>query len=185
MLSGGDEYGRSQRGNNNAYCQDNEISWLSWQRTPQEDAQTEFTARLIAFRREHPIFRRPKFFQGREVRGAGVKDIMWLNPGGQEMSDAEWGRHFVKTLGVLFCGDALDVRDWHGTPITDDTFLMLLNASHEPVDFMLPKNAGQRWSVVLDTKDERGFPDPQPEHASGERLTLTERSLMLLCRRAK
>ena len=184
MLCGGDEYGRTQQGNNNAYCQDNEISWFKWDRTPEEDAQTEFTARLIAFRRDHPIFRRPKFFQGREVRGAGVKDIMWLNPGGQEMGDEEWGTHFVKTLGVLLCGDALDVRDWRGQPITDDTFLMLLNAAHDPVEFVLPDQAAQRWAAVLDTSDERGFLDPQPEHAAGEKLTLASRSFVLLCRSA-
>ncbi|MGB8169303.1 MAG: glycogen debranching enzyme GlgX, partial [Chthoniobacteraceae bacterium] len=182
MLCGGDEYGRTQQGNNNAYCQDNELSWFSWERTPEEDAQTEFTTRLIALRRDHPIFRRPKFFQGREVRGAGVKDIMWLNPGGQEMGDEEWGTFFVKTLGVLLSGDALDVRDWHGRPVTDDTFLMLLNASHEPVDFTLSNRAASRWSVILDTADERGFLDPQPEHDAGATLSLAERSFVLLRR---
>ena len=180
MLCGGDEYGRTQQGNNNAYCQDNEISWLSWKREPHEDAQTDFTARLIAFRREHPIFRRPKFFQGREVRGTGVKDLVWLNPGGSEMSDDEWGTHFVKTLGVMLGGDAPDVRDWHGQPITDDTFLMLLNASHNDIDFVLPNQAAQRWATVLDTADERGFLDPQPENDAGKKLALAGRSFALL-----
>ncbi len=184
MLCGGDEYGRTQQGNNNAYCQDNEISWLIWQRPPEEDAQTEFTARLIALRREHPIFRRPKFFQGRKLRGADVKDVMWLNPAGQEMSDEEWNSHSVKTLGVLLSGDALDVRDWHGQPITDDTFLMLLNASHEPIDFVLRDRGAKSWCVVLDTADERGFPDQQPEHAAGEKRVLTARSFVLMRRRA-
>ena len=180
MLCGGDEYGRTQQGNNNAYCQDNEISWLSWKREPHEDAQTDFTARLIAFRRAHPIFRRPKFFQGREVRGTGVKDLVWLTPGGSEMSDEEWGTHFVKTLGVMLCGDAPDVRDWHGQPITDDTFLMLLNASHNDIDFVLPNQAAQRWATVLDTADERGFLDPQPENDAGKKLALAGRSFALL-----
>jgi len=182
MLCGGDEYGRSQQGNNNAYCQDNETSWLSWQRKPEEDSQTEFTARLIAFRREHPIFRRPKFFQGREVRGAGVKDLVWLNPAGNEMSDEEWGTSFVKTLGVLLCGDTLDVRDWRDQPITDETFLMLLNASHEAIDFTLPNQAAQRWGLVLDTADERGFVEPGAEHPAGEKLSLSGRSFVLLRR---
>ena len=184
MLGGGDEYGRTQQGNNNAYCQDNEISWHTWEHTPEEQAQAAFTARLIAFRREHPIFRRPKFFQGREVRGAGVKDLVWLNPGGQEMNDDEWGTHFVKTLGMLLSGEALDVRDWHGEPIKDDTFLMLLNASPDAVDFVLPNHAAQRWAVVLETADERGFLDPQPEHPAGEKLPLAGRSLALLRRLA-
>jgi len=182
MLCGGDEYGRTQQGNNNAYCQDNEISWFSWQRKPEEEAQTDFTARLIALRREHPIFRRPKFFQGREVRGAGVKDIMWLNAGGQEMSEEEWGTHFVKTLGVLLCGDVLDVRDWHGEPITDDTFLILFNASHEAITFVLPNHAAKRWAIVLNTADERGFIVPQPKRGAGKKLSLVGRSIVLLRR---
>jgi glycogen operon protein len=182
MLCGGDEYGRTQQGNNNAYCQDNEISWFAWKRTPEQEAQTEFTARLIALRREHPIFRRPKFFQGREVRGKGVKDIMWLNPGGGEMSDEEWGTHFVKTLGVLLSGDTPDVRDWHGRPVKDDTFLLLFNAAHDPIDFTLPARPSQRWVTVIDTSDERGFPDPSPELAAGEKLPLRERSFVLMRR---
>ena len=184
MLCGGDEYGRTQQGNNNAYCQDNEISWLKWERTAEEDAQTDFTARLIALRRGHPIFRRPKFFQGRKVRGKDVKDVMWLKPDGQEMGDEEWDAHFVKTVGVLLSGDALDVRDWRGQPVKDDTFLMLLNASHEPIEFVLPDRSAKRWSVVLDTADERGFPEPEPEHDAGKRLPLAERSFVLLRRRA-
>jgi glycogen operon protein len=182
MLCGGDEFGRTQNGNNNAYCQDNEISWFSWERSPEQDAQAEFTAKLISFRTEHPIFRRPKFFQGREVRGAGVKDIMWLTPGGGEMTDEEWGAPFVKTLGVMLCGDSIDVRDWRGEPITDDTFLMLLNASHEPVKFTLPNHAVKRWAVVMDTAEEKSFLEPQPRYAAGFELALRERSFVLLQR---
>ncbi|WP_395744816.1 glycogen debranching protein GlgX [Prosthecobacter sp.] len=182
MICGGDEYGRTQQGNNNAYCQDNEISWLSWKRTAEEDAQMEFTAKLIAFRRQHPIFRRPKFFYGRKVRGVDVKDIMWLNPLGQEMNDDEWNTHFVKTLGVLLYGDVHDVRDWHGMPVHDDTFLMLLNASHQQVDFTLPNYAVQRWAVVLDTVSEKGFLDTPVEHDAGTVLPLPERCFVLLRR---
>lgn len=139
MLCGGDEYGRTQKGNNNAYCQDNEISWFNWRRTPEQDRRWNSPLVWIALRREHPTFRRPKLFHGRSVRGAGVKDIVWLNPGGQEMDGcSEWGTHFVKTIGVLLCGEALDVRNWHGQSMRDETFLMLLNASHEPVEFVLP-----------------------------------------------
>ncbi|WP_395740942.1 glycogen debranching protein GlgX [Prosthecobacter sp.] len=182
MLCGGDEYGRTQNGNNNAYCQDNEISWFKWDRTHEEMSLTDFTRRLIALRREHPTFRRPKFFYGRKVRGAGVKDIMWLNPAGQEMSDEEWGTHFVKTLGVLLWGDSHDVRDWHGAPMHDDTFLMLLNASHLPVDFVLPNHIASRWSLILDTNLETGFLDTPTEHPAETKLTLTERSFLLLRR---
>ncbi len=182
MLCGGDEYGRTQQGNNNAYCQDNEISWLNWKRTPEEQAQTDFTARLIAFRRKHPIFRRPKFFYGRKVRGADVKDIMWLNPLGREMNDDEWTTHFVKTLGVLLSGEAQDVRDWHGTPVRDDTFLMLLNASHQPVDFTLPNYNAQRWEIVMDTASETGFLDVPAGYDAGVKLPLPERCFVLLRR---
>jgi glycogen operon protein len=180
MICGGDEYGRTQRGNNNAYCQDNELSWFSWKRTPDEEIQTEFTARLIALRREHPIFRRPKFFLGRKVRGADVKDILWLNPAGQEMNDDEWGTHFVKTLGVQLSGDALDVRNWDGEPITDDTFLMLFNAAHEPVEFALPGAAPVQWMAVINTTEEGGFVENGAPQEPGDRLPLTPYSFMLL-----
>ncbi len=182
MLCGGDEYGRTQQGNNNAYCQDNEISWFKWDRTPEEEAQTDFVSRLIRLRRDHPVFRRPKFFQGREVRGAGIKDINWLNPTGREMGDEEWGTHFVKTLGVLLCGETMDVRNWEGEPVKDETFLMLFNASHEPVEFTLPNTVTHRWAVVIDTTDERGFPEPQPEHEAGTQFHLRERSFVLMRR---
>jgi isoamylase len=103
MLLGGDEFGRTQNGNNNAYCQDNEISWFSWQRRDSE--LFEFTKRLIAFRKQHPVFRRPKFFQGKRVRGSETKDVMWFNPGGNEMSDEEWESPFARCLGMLVSGD--------------------------------------------------------------------------------
>ena len=182
MLCGGDEYGRTQRGNNNAYCQDNEISWTVWDRTPDERRQEEFVARLAKLREGHPIFRRPKFFQGRKLRGSDVKDILWLNPGGSEMNDDEWGTHFVKSVGVLLNGDAIDVHDWHGNPIRDDTFLLLLNASHEPVDFVLPGNGGQYWEKVLDTQDESGFVAEGGRTAADEALPLGDRSLVVLRR---
>jgi len=105
---------------------------------------------------------------------------MWLNPGGVEMSDEEWGMHYVKTVGVLLCGDALDVRDWQGAPITDDTFLMLLNASPDEVAFTLPNHVVQRWVVVIDTADESGFPEPAPEHEGGSAFRLFPRHFCLL-----
>jgi glycogen operon protein len=117
MLSGGDEFARTQKGNNNVYCQDNELSWFSWERTPAEHAQTEFVARLIRFRKEHPVFRRPKFFQGRPIRGLGIKDIMWLSPSGKEMSDEEWNSGYARSIGVLLSGQTMDIRDSRGQPI--------------------------------------------------------------------
>lgn len=182
MICAGDEYGRTQGGNNNAYCQDNEISWHQWERTEEENAQADFTTSLITLRREHPVFRRPKFFHGRKVRGAGVKDITWLNPGGKEMSDEEWGTHFVKTLGVQLCGEAMDIRDWQGMPVKDDTFLMLLNASHEQIEFVLPKPASKKWALVFDTSDEGGFSESQPKQKGGSVYHLAERSFAVLRR---
>lgn len=182
MLCGGDEYGRTQGGNNNAFCQDNEVSWLAWERTEEERLQQDFTSRLITLRKLHPTFRRAKFFQGRKVRGVGVKDIVWLSPTGNEMTDEEWATHYVKTVGVLLCGDALDIRDWFCEPVTDDTFLMLLNASHLAVDFTLPPQPEREWTRVMDTMEEPSFLDPQPKHAPGSVVALAPRSFVLLSR---
>ncbi len=133
MLCGGDEYGRSQDGNNNAYCQDNELSWLSWERLPWQQQQENFTAKLIHFRHAHPIFRRPKFFQGRKIRGMEAKDLLWFNADGSEMTDEHWNRSFIRCIGVVLAGFAEDIRDYYGKAIHDDTFMLLFNGHHEPV----------------------------------------------------
>ena len=143
MLCGGDEYGRTQGGNNNAYCQNNEISWLSWERDADAERLTNYVAGLIHLRREHPIFRRPKFFQGRKIRGSDVKDIMWFSTSGSEMSDEEWGVSYIRCVGMMLSGDAIDVRDYKGDPITDNTYLLLCNAHHEGVQFVLPGLRGR------------------------------------------
>ncbi len=182
MICGGDEFARTQRGNNNAYCQDNEISWFSWERTPEQEQQVEFVARLTRLRHEHPIFRRPKFFQGRKLRGSDVKDILWLNPGGTEMTDEEWGTHFVKTLGVMLNGDSIDVRDWHGKPVRDHTFLLLFNASHEQIDFVLPGEPDKEWLLIINTAEETGFVEPGDPIPGGEAFALTGYSFVLLQR---
>jgi len=179
MLCGGDECGRTQRGNNNAYCQDNELSWTHWDWDEHGRRLHEYTARLIHFRREHPIFRRPKFFQGRKIRGSEIKDIMWFNPGGEEMSDEEWSTNYVRTLGMLLCGDTIDVRDEHGEPIRDDTFLMLINSHHEPVKFTLPGEQDVNWELLLDTRLEEGFQAEREARGAGEEFDLTARSLTL------
>ncbi len=116
MLTAGDEFARTQDGNNNAYCQDNELSWLSWERTEEQEQLLQFTRQLIAFRRDHPVFRRPKFFQGRRIRGSEIKDVMWFNPGGNEMTDEEWTSPFVRSLGMLLSGDSIDVLELRGHP---------------------------------------------------------------------
>jgi isoamylase len=136
MLAGGDERGRSQNGNNNAYCQDNEISWLNWTRDEKQNQFLEFTRKLISFRKVHPVFRRPKFFQGRRIRGSEIRDVMWFNPGGSEMSEEEWASPFVRCIGMLLSGDTIDVLSFEGEPIRDDTFLLLINAHYEPIPFV-------------------------------------------------
>ena len=179
MLSHGDECGRTQKGNNNAYCQDNELSWIHWDWDIHAQQLLEFTSQLIHFRRKHPIFRRPKFFQGRKIRGSEVKDIMWFNPGGIEMSDEEWTTGFVRTLGMLLSGNTIDVQDEYGELIRDDTFLLLCNAFHEAVNFVLPGEAQIRWELILDTQDESGFLKTPVGSAAGDAFELAGRSLYL------
>jgi len=146
MICGGDEMGRTQRGNNNAYCQDNEISWVDWNLSKPQQALLAFTKSLIALRQQHPVFRRRRFFQGRRIRGTEVKDISWLRPDGKEMTDEDWGKGYVRCLGVRLDGHAIEEKDSKGKPLLDETFLMLLNAHHEPRPFTLPAHKrGVRW----------------------------------------
>jgi glycogen operon protein len=154
MLTAGDEMGRTQRGNNNAYCQDNEISWLHWDVTPEQESLLKFTRRLIRLRLEQPVLKRRRYFQGRLIRGADVKDIVWLDPSGQEMTDESWNSVSLRSLGVLLSGDATDETDDLGNPITGDTLLLLFNAHHEEVEFILPVSGlGRRWLRLFDTTD--------------------------------
>ena len=180
MLCGGDESGRTQSGNNNAYCQDNEISWLHWQRNEEQNRLLEFTKKLIRLRKNHPVFRRPKFFQGRRIRGSEIKDVMWVNPGGNEMSDAEWESPFVRCLGMLLSGDTIDVLSLEGEPIRDETFLLLINAHHETIPFVLPGEEHIEWELILDTANEEGFLPAAKKFASGDEVDIGERSAYLL-----
>jgi glycogen operon protein len=179
MLLGGDEFGRTQNGNNNAYCQDNEISWFNWRRSEEQDMLLEFTRRLIQLRRDHPVFRRPKFLQGRRIRGAEVKDVMWFNPGGNEMSEEEWASPFVRCLGMLLSGDTADVLNFQGEPIHDRTFLLLINAHYEALPFVLPGLEHLEWELILDTREETGFVKNSKKCASGDDFDLAERSTAL------
>lgn len=152
MLCGGDEIGRTQRGNNNAYCQDNEISWFNWNLDARARRLLEFTRRLIRFRREHPEFRRRKFFQGRPLCAANMKDLIWLRPDGGEMTLAEWQESTLRSFGFRLCGEAMDEVDERGEAITDDTLLLLLNAQHDPVGFVLTDaHPDRRWELLVDT----------------------------------
>ncbi|MCL4819912.1 MAG: glycogen debranching protein GlgX [Vicinamibacteria bacterium] len=161
MLVAGDEMGRTQRGNNNAYCQDNELSWLDWEPAAEREALRDFVAALIRLRRTQPVLRRRRFFQGRPLRGNGVKDIAWLAPTGREMTDADWNASHARSLAVLLPGDALgDVDEW-GEPVVGDTLLLVFNAHHEGVAFRLPPPPPRHaWERLVDSADpgfERGF----------------------------
>ena len=163
MLLAGDEIGHTQKGNNNAYCQDNELTWLNWELNDASSDFLEFTRTLSRIWREHPVFQRRKFFQGRALRGSDIKDISFLEPSGAEMSDEAWNGGFVKSLGVRLAGDMIGDVDERGEPIVDDTALILLNAHHEPIPFTLPPTReGQVWECVLDTTEKgRGVADSQ------------------------
>jgi glycogen operon protein len=152
MLAAGDEMGRTQHGNNNAYCQDNEISWLEWELTPEQHDLLAFTRRLINLRATHPVLRRRTFFQGRGIRGETVTDIVWLDADGKEMTDATWHAPHARCLGAMLVGDAIAEVDERGEPIHDDTLLILSNAGESSVAFTLPAvQPGQAWELVLDT----------------------------------
>jgi glycogen operon protein len=155
MISGGDELGRTQQGNNNAYCQDNEISWTHWDLTDDRRAFLAFTRRVVRLMHDQPTLRRRRFFQGRPIRGAGVKDIMWLAPSGREMTEAEWTADHVKCLAVRLAGNAIGEISDAGEPIVGDTIVYLLNAGEAPVDFTLSAFVPDpRWECLIDTFDE-------------------------------
>jgi len=181
MLLGGDEFGRTQNGNNNAYCQDNEVSWFNWEkRDEKQNALFEFTRRLIQLRHQHPVFRRPKFFQGRRIRGSEIKDVMWFNPGGNEMSEEDWSLPFARCLGMMLSGDTIDVLNFQGDPIRDDTFLFLINAHYETISFLLPGQEHIEWQLLIDTASESGFLAEPKSFASGEELPVIDRGACLL-----
>jgi glycogen operon protein len=158
MLCGGDEIARTQRGNNNAYCQDNEISWLDWALDRRRRELLGFTRSLIELRRRHPVLRRRQFFYGRKIRGSEVGDLTWFRPDGKEMTEENWQDPLARCIGLRLAGDAMDEVDARGKPITDDTLLILLNSHHEPVPYILPAHRrGVRWEVLLDSRTPDGI----------------------------
>ncbi|MGE5441648.1 MAG: glycogen debranching protein GlgX [Bacteroidota bacterium] len=159
MLVAGDEFGRSQSGNNNAYCQDNEISWVDWQGISENDkAFCDFVRRVIKLRRDHIVFRRARFFFSRSIKGTEIKDISWLRPDGREFSPEEWGNDGIHYLSFVVRGEA---GEYHltakGEPQPDDSFFIILNAHYESIDWTLPSiGAGSRWRLVVDTESDDG-----------------------------
>ncbi|MGW1780652.1 glycogen debranching protein GlgX [Streptomyces sp. NPDC002143] len=187
MLSHGDELGRTQRGNNNAYCQDNEVSWTDWRLTDGQRALTDFCRSLVALRAAHPVLRRRRFFRGATVRTAGqpLPDLVWLLPDAREMTARDWQRADAHSVGVFLNGDAIAEPDPRGRPLVDDSFLLLFNSYWEPVVFRLPGAAyGERWTVCADTVDPDGGPD-ETEYKAGAEVTLEARSLIVLSRPPK
>ena len=152
MICGGDEVGRTQRGNNNAYCQDNELSWYDWKLDRSARDLFTFVQHLISLRREHPVLRRRRFFQGRQIWGSEVKDVAWFRPDGKEMTDEDWSKGYVRCLGLRLAGDAIEEKDEKGRRIIGDTLLILLNAHHESLSFTMPAHKrGVRWEPLLET----------------------------------
>lgn len=143
--------GRTQQGNNNAYCQDNELSWFNWNLTRSQFKLMDFVKLLIEIKKTHPVFHRRRFFQGRPLEDSELKDIAWFGAHGKEMSHEDWEMGF-RTLGIRLAGDAIAEKDSQGRPIVDETFLVLLNAHHEDVSFILPAHTKSvRWELVIDT----------------------------------
>ena len=180
MVLAGDEFGRTQLGNNNAYCQDNEISWLDWALDKDEEEFLEFVAHMISLRRRHAVFSRRRFLQANAINAEGLKEIVWLTPEGNEMTETEWNQHFARCLGVYLAGAAIERSDKRGRPVTDNNFMLLFNAHHEEIPFVLPQFLTDKaWWTVLDTAAD-SVPFEQRRHEAGTLYPLQGRSLALL-----
>ncbi|HEU4469839.1 MAG TPA: glycogen debranching protein GlgX [Flavisolibacter sp.] len=178
MLVAGDELSRTQRGNNNAYCQDNELSWINWDKADNDLLQ--FTQKLINLYKSHPVFSRRRWFQGRPVKGIGLEDIAWFLPDGSEMSEENWTNDFAKSMAVFLNGHGLRSVDLKGRKIIDKSFYVIFNAYHEALDYKLPSDKyGEEWVKVLDTDE--GNIDPEGTlHNAGEVVRVEGRSVVLL-----
>jgi isoamylase len=180
MLLGGDEMARTQDGNNNTWCQDNELSWFDWELDEAQRDQQEFTRRLIALRRQHPVFRRRQFLHGIEEEGSGLPDVWWFRPDGQRMTKTDWDRADGHILGMFLNGEEIQASDPRGGRIVDDSFVLLFNARHEDVEFTLPPaRFGATW--VCELRTDQPDRDDAP-HDAGDTLTVTARSIRLLRR---
>jgi glycogen operon protein len=178
MITAGDEFSHTRGGNNNPYCQDNALNWLDWALTPDREAFLAFTQHLIAFRKQHPVLQRRRFFQGRAIRGAEVKDLAWIDPSGSEMADDAWVSHQVRCLGVRLAGDAIGETNERGERIVDDTLLVLFNAADAIVPFAMPPiSSSSVWTRIFDTAQDRS---ESVRLAGGDKYPLTGRSVVVL-----
>lgn len=178
MLLSGDEIGRTQGGNNNGYCQDNEISWIDWNLDPRREGLLEYTRSLISLFHEHPVLRRRHFFQGRQIHGSEVKDLAWFRPDGHEVTIDDWSNTETRCFGLMLSGNAVAEADSRGNRIRDDTLLMLFNSHYEPVPFVLPEvKRKQQWQLLLDTRE--GMVRRSPRLRRSAAYTLESRSFAL------
>ncbi len=186
MLLGGDEVGRTQGGNNNAYCQDDEISWFDWADTERHADLHDFVCRLTELRRDHPVFRRRRWFSGRSIRGTEIDDIGWLRPDGEPMSDDDWDAGFARSLGLVLNGGAIPWPGPRGEAVRDDTFAVLLNAHHEDIVWTIPGEPwGEAWQVVVDTATgtaSEAAGESETDLKAGDEVDVTARSVMVLRR---
>ncbi|MBY6363671.1 glycogen debranching protein GlgX [Rhodococcoides corynebacterioides] len=180
MLAHGDEMGRTQQGNNNVYCQDSELAWMDWSLAETNADLVEFTSRVIALRNGHPVFRRRRFFEGRPIRSAEqTRDIAWLTPAGEEMTEEDWDSGFGKSLAVFLNGEGIPEPDARGNRVVDDTFYLCFNAHHEPIDFTtVDGEYASEWTVALDTAVSTGVRDTVV--AAGKSVQVQARSLLVL-----
>ncbi len=180
MIYGGDEIGQTRKGNNNSYCQDNEISWFDWDHV--DEALKDFTTRVIALRREHPVFRRRGWFQGRSIRGQGARDIGWFRPDGAEMDEDDWQEGSIKSLQVFLHGE-MGYVDRRGEPVLDDDFLILFNAHWEDIFFTLVHAEEQRpWQIVFNTSTRLENGKPGDVESAEAEVKVEGRSMVVLSR---
>ena len=178
MILGGDELSRTQRGNNNAYCQDNELSWFDWTFDERREEFLEFAARLVRLRRQHPVFSRRRYVRVNTVTPEGLKEIIWLTPDGREMTENDWNQEFARCLGVYLAGGAIERRGRRGKPIRDSNFLLLFNAHHETIPFTIAETlSAKAWITVLDTAAGEPFAE---KPLARQCYPLQGRSLVLL-----
>jgi isoamylase len=178
MIVAGDELVRTQGGNNNAYCQDNETSWVDWSGGDEAKSMYRFARRLLRLRRAHPVLRRSKFFRGKRIEGTDLSDVMWFKPGGEPMGEGDWADPGTRSLAMFLAGRGIDDVDDHGRPVVDDNFLLLLNGGDAELSFTLPRLEAVReaWQVLVDTNEERAG----ERLRAGETTALAARSLKLL-----
>jgi glycogen operon protein len=185
MINGGDEFARSQQGNNNCYCQDNELTWFDWNFDERRKRLLDFTCKLVHLRLAHPNLHRRKFFQDREIRAKGegtlvgvIRDVTWFNSDGNEVSDEAWSTGWTRAVALLLNGKTLQVSDENGRWVVDDSFLLLVNAADQGVEFILPPPPnGKPWCTILNTGN---IEDPFVKSLPGDKVIVGPRSLNLL-----